>query len=191
MNLYKDGRCEVDSKILVDVTMRGTMWTELHWVDGSWPGKLALAARPRGGEWLHDELTNWRREGVHTVFSLLTPEEEQDLDLTHEKRETQAHGMTFRSFPIPDRQVPDSETRLARVLEKLDNELASGTNVVLHCRQGIGRSGLVAACLFVTKGLDTKAAIKRLSAARGAPVPETNEQRRWIDHFASTFANLK
>ena len=167
------------------------MWTELHWVNGPWPGKLALAARPRGGEWLHDELASWRQEGVDTVFSLLTPEEEQDLDLTREERETKGLGMAFRSFPIPDRQVPDSETRLAKVLEKLDKELASGTNVALHCRQGIGRTGLVAACLLVTKGLDTKAAIKRLSAARGTSVPETTEQRRWIDHFASTVANLK
>jgi protein-tyrosine phosphatase len=128
---------------------------------------------------------------VHTVFSLLTGEEEQDLNLTQENRETRAQGMTFRSFPIPDRQVPDSHARLAKVLEKLDKELASGTNVVLHCRQGIGRSGLVAACLLVTKGLEVKAAIKRLSSARGVQIPETEEQRRWIDHFASTFANLK
>ena len=99
--------------------------------------------------------------------------------------------MAFGSFPIPDRQAPDSETRLAVVLEKLDKELASGKNVVLHCRQGIGRTGLVAACLLVTKGLETKTAIKRLSAARGQSVPETAEQRRWIDHYASTFANLK
>ena len=167
------------------------MWTELHWVDGPWPGKLALAARPRGGEWLHDELANWRQAGANTVFSLLTPEEDRDLDLTHEERETKGQDMGFRSFPIPDRQVPDSETRLARVLEKLDRELASGKNVVLHCRQGIGRTGLVAACLLVTKVLETKTAIKRLSAARGQSVPETAEQRRWIDHYASTFANLK
>ena len=145
------------------------IWTELHWVDGPWPGKLALAARPRGGEWLQDELESWGRAGVHTVFSLLTPEEERDLDLLHEERETKGHGMVFKSFPIPDRQVPDSETKLAKVLEKLDKELASGKNVVLHCRQGIGRSGLVAACLLVTKGLETRTAIKRLSAARGGP----------------------
>ena len=167
------------------------IWTELHWVDGPWPGKLALAARPRGGEWLQDELDSWRRAGVHTVFSLLTTEEERDLDLLDEERETKGHGMAFKSFPSPDRQVPDSETKLAKVLEKLDKELASGKNVVLHCRQGIGRSGLVAACLLVTKGLETRTAIKRLSATRGTPVPETAEQRRWIDHYASTFANLK
>jgi protein-tyrosine phosphatase len=167
------------------------IWSELHWVDGPWPGKLALAARPHGGAWLLDQLTYWRRDGVQTVFSLLTPEEERDLDLTREKRETRALGMGFRSFPIPDCQVPDSEAALAPFLETLDKELKSGRNVALHCYMGIGRSGLVAACLLITKGLDAKAAVKLLSAARGVPIPQTAEQRRWIDRFASTFANLK
>jgi protein-tyrosine phosphatase len=164
-------------------------WTELNWVDGPWLGKLALAARPRGGEWLEDELSAWRGAGVDTVFSLLTNEEEADLDIENEASQSKAHGMRFVSFPIPDRQVPNSESNLAHALEELDQELASGRNVVLHCRQGIGRTGLVAACLFLTKGLDSETAVRRLSAARGIPVPETPEQRQWIDHWAKTFAN--
>jgi len=166
-------------------------WTKLHWVDGPWPGKLALAARPRGGEWLSDEITGWQSAGVDTVFSLLTPEEEEDLELTEEEAQAEAHGVKFLSFPILDRQVPTSEGELTRGLEKLEAELAAGRNVVLHCRQGIGRTGLVTACLFLTKGLDSEAAVKRLSAARGISVPETPEQRRWIDRYASTFADAR
>jgi len=161
------------------------MYTELYWVDGLWPGKLALSARPRGGEWLEDEITAWRRAGVDTVFSLLTEEEETDLDIAGEASQANAHGMGFLSFPILDRQVPDSETGLAKALETLDSELTSGRNVVLHCRQGIGRTGLVASCLLLTKGLDPETAVQRLSATRGIPMPETPEQRLWVDHFAS------
>jgi protein-tyrosine phosphatase len=84
-----------------------------------------------------------------------------------------------------DRQVPESEGGLAAALARVDRELASGKNVVLHCRQGIGRTGLVAACLLLTKGLDPKAAVQRLSSARGLAVPETTEQREWIDRFAA------
>jgi protein-tyrosine phosphatase len=166
-------------------------WTKLHWVDGPWPGMLALAARPRGGEWLADEITGWQSAGVDTVFSLLTAEEEEDLELTEEAAQAESHGVKFLSFPILDRQVPKSEGELTRGLEKLEAELVAGRNVVLHCRQGIGRTGLVAACLFLTKGLDPEAAVERLSAARGIPVPETPEQRRWIDHYASTFADAR
>jgi len=167
------------------------MWTELHWVDGPWPGRLAVASRPRGGDWLEDEMSDWRKAGIDTVLSLLMAEEEQDLDLKNEARKVKAQGMKFMSFPIPDRQVPRSESEVAAIVEKLDADLSSGKNVVVHCRQGIGRTGLVAACLLVTKGLSPGAAVESLSAARGLQVPETAEQRRWIDHYAATLAGTK
>ena len=55
------------------------MRKELYWVDGPWAGKLAMAARPRGGDWLEDDLSSWKQAGTDTVLSLLTPEEEEDL----------------------------------------------------------------------------------------------------------------
>jgi len=91
------------------------MSTQLHWIDGPWPGKLALAARPRGGEWLDDEIQAWRRQGIGVVFSLLTPEEEDDLDIAAEASIARTHGMNFLSFPILDRQVPDSEPSFHRL----------------------------------------------------------------------------
>jgi protein-tyrosine phosphatase len=163
--------------------------TKLHWVDGPWPGKLALAARPRGGEWLEDEIAEWNRARVSTVFSLLEPAEEAELDLAREAELADVYGLYFFSFPIADRQVPASDRQFAEALEQLNAELTAGRNVVLHCRQGIGRTGLVAACLLVTKGSDPQTAIQRLSAARGVPIPETDEQRRWIERYATTLAS--
>jgi protein-tyrosine phosphatase len=162
----------------------------LHWADGPWSGKLALAARPHGGDWLADEIASWR-EGVDIVFSLLTSEEERDLSLSDEAMQVKSRGMQFLSFPISDREVPESPVKVAAALEKLDAALSSGSNVVVHCRQGIGRTGLMAACLLVMKGLKPEAAVKSLSAVRGISVPETAAQRRWIDHYATTLAGTK
>ncbi len=167
------------------------MSTQLYWVNGPWRGKLSLAARPRGGDWLEDEMAEWRRNGVDTVLSLLTPEEEQDLDLKRESQEVGARGMTFASLPIPDRQVPNSESEVSGILDRIEADLSAGKGVVVHCRQGVGRSGLVAACLLVTKGLTPESAVKTVSAARGMSVPETAEQRRWIDHYAAVMAGTK
>ena len=167
------------------------MWTRLYWVDGPWPGRLALSARPRGGDWLADEIAAWRGVDLDTVLSLLTPDEEKDLDLSNEAHEVKRMGMKFLSLPIPDREVPQSESQITATLEKLDADLSAGKNVVVHCRQGIGRSGLVAACLLVTKGFSPGAAVESLSATRGTPIPETPEQRRWLDHYAATFASTK
>jgi protein-tyrosine phosphatase len=117
------------------------------------------------------------------VLSLLTPEEENELALSAESRESQAQGMEFSSHPIPDLQVPRSETELSSTLERVDRALSDGQNVVIHCRQGVGRSGLVAGCLLVSKGNTPDAAIDKLSAARGISIPETTEQRRWIENY--------
>ncbi len=161
------------------------MHKEIYWLDGSWPGKLAVGPRPRGGDWLKDDIAGWKRAHVDGVVSLLTPDEEQDLGLRDEAGEVRAHGMIFTSFPIPDREIPKSEAKLAEVLDSVTRDLSTGKNVLVHCRQGIGRSGLVAACLLVKKGMSPGAAIDSVSAARGVSVPETAEQRAWIDHHSA------
>lgn len=165
------------------------MRTELYWVQGAWPGKLALSPRPRGGDWLQDEIRDWKQLGIHLVLSLLTPEEERELDLRQEADETRAQGLEFLSFPIADRQVPRSESKLATVLESLKTTLAAGRNALIHCRQGVGRTGLVAACLLIGNGISPGAAVAEISSARGVSVPETKEQREWIDHYATAFTN--
>jgi protein-tyrosine phosphatase len=167
------------------------MWTTLYWAQGPWSGKLAVAARPRGGEWLVDEVATWRQAGIGTVLSLLTGEEEKELDLTGEGREVKKSGMKFMSLPIPDRQTPVSEPEVKAAIEKLDADLSSGKNVVVHCRQGVGRSGLIAACLLITKGLSSGAALEAISAARGVTIPETPEQRRWVERYATSLAGAK
>ncbi len=167
------------------------MWKELYWLDEAWPGRLAVSARPRGGDWLKDDIASWKRAGINTVLSLLTSDEERDLDLRDEAGEVRAQGMEFTSFPIPDRQTPRSEAKVAEVLEGITRALSTGKNVLVHCRQGIGRSGLVATCLLVKKGMSPGAAVKSVSAARGLTVPETAEQREWIDHFAVASAGVK
>jgi len=165
--------------------------TKLHWVNGPWRGKLAMAARPRGGDWLPDEIASWRSSGVATVVSLLEEHEERDLDLTAERSEAEKKGLKFISFPIVDRDVPISQSKFRKMLETLHRELASGRSVALHCRQGIGRTGLVAACLLVGEGLAPQEAIERLKSARGVEVPETEQQRRWIVDFAGALATAR
>lgn len=167
------------------------MRKDLYWLDGPWPGKLAMAARPRGGGWLKDDIASWKRSGIGAVLSLLTPEEETDLDIRDEAGEAKVQGIEFGSFPIPDRQVPRSEARWAGVLDEGTGALSAGKNVLVHCRQGIGRSGLVAACLLVRSGMSPGAAVESVSAARGVSVPETAEQRDWIDHYAVALSSMK
>ena len=167
------------------------MWKDLYWLEGPWQGRLAVGPRPRGGDWLKDDVAKWKRAGINSVLSLLTPEEERDLELGGEAAEVRAQELDFASFPIPDRQIPRSEAKFSEVLESAARDLSAGKNVLVHCRQGIGRSGLAAACLLVKNGLSPGAAVDSISAARGLAVPETTEQRDWINHYAAALTGTK
>src|SRR5256885_568555 len=79
------------------------MRTELTWIEGPWPGRLAIMPRPRGGDWLEDEIQSWRQSGVDVIISLLTREEQTELSLADEEELCRANGMEFVSFPIVDR----------------------------------------------------------------------------------------
>src|SRR5262245_62682593 len=112
------------------------MRTEPFWVPGPWPGRLAIMPRPRGGDWLEDEIKAWRRARVDVVVSLLTSDEVADLDLADERKLCLANGIRFESFPIADRGVPSSREAFAALVARLVEQLGEGKSIVVHCRQG-------------------------------------------------------
>ena len=160
------------------------MKPNIYWIPGPWLGKLAILGRPRGGDWLIDEVAGWRDAGVHLVVSLLSEEETRKLGLDDEAHEVAASGLNFINFPINDYDVPSSEGALRELVHKLEGLLAQGQNVGVHCRAGVGRSSLVAACLLVDHGEDTEISFQRISTARGLAVPDTLAQREWVSEFA-------
>jgi hypothetical protein len=68
----------------------------------------------------------WRRFGIDTVVSLLTGEEEQELDLVDEAAEARKHDLDFISYPIPDRGIPANPSTLPDLLETVHRELQHG-----------------------------------------------------------------
>lgn len=156
------------------------MTPDLYWISGPWRGKLAISARPRGADWLEDEVSGWRRAGIDSVVSLLEPSEDAQLQLERESEFAEHSGLTFISFPIPDRGVPAANSKATALLSRIRTELAEGKNVAVHCRQGIGRSGLIAAGVLILSGLQVNDAIHVVSSARGLTVPETRVQADWL-----------
>jgi protein-tyrosine phosphatase len=164
------------------------MPAKVFWVSGPWRGRLGILPRPRGGEWLGDETTAWREAGIDVVVSLLEPEEEAQLALEGEGDAATVSGIAFRSFPIPDRGVPTTPESVAELANEIIDALKAGRNVAVHCRQGIGRSGMIVGGVLVASGKDLTAALKAIKESRGLEVPETEEQRRWLGDFASWLA---
>ncbi|QEL17088.1 protein-tyrosine phosphatase family protein [Limnoglobus roseus] len=162
------------------------MKTELHWITADWPGRLAIMPRPRGGDWLEDEVQAWRRAEVSGVVSLLVADEVADLGLAEESHLCRANGIHFTAFPIADRDVPTSREAFSAFIADIGMRLASGETIAVHCRQGIGRAATVAICALVAAEVEVETAVRHVSAARGCPVPETAEQREYIAAFAKS-----
>lgn len=167
------------------------MRTELYWILGPWPGRLAIVPRPRGGDWLEDEIYSWRQSGIDILVSALTREENVELDLLQEKEECEKAEMEFVTFPIADRGVPLSAKSTQDLVRRLERELVGGKKIAIHCRQGVGRSSLLAACVLVVGGVNPVTAWERIAATRGCMVPDTSEQKDWVARFArDNFAAL-
>ena len=158
--------------------------TPIHWVAGLEPYRLGLMARPRGGENLHIEVEAWRRAGVGVVVSLLEPSEVRELQLQEQETLCAEHGIEFRSFPIPDRGTPASSRELSRFIDALHDQLLAGKAVAVHCRAGIGRTGLVAACLAHRLDVPVEDVFHVLSRSRGLAMPDTTAQVEWVEQYA-------
>lgn len=87
-------------------------------------------------------------------------------------------GIPWLHLPIPDGGVPDKwfEEEWESVGRELRTILTGGGRVLLHCGNGLGRSGLVAARLLVEFGMDPCPAFAAVRQARpGAILTEEQE----------------
>ena len=154
--------------------MRPTLYT----VDHPGRGRLSTMAKPRGGDWLHDEMAALKASGIDILVCALTRPELDETGLGAEAQEARNAGLQFVSIPIPDRDIPDLATVLT-TLRQLAEQLRGGAHIATHCRFGIGRASLLAAALLVLGGVEPDVAWHQLERARGLAVPDTAEQRQW------------
>lgn len=153
---------------------------DIFWINGNGSPHLAIVPRPHGDELLEDEMKRLRQGGIDTVVSLLEPDEADLLGLAHEEAACAEAGLHFLSYPIPDRNVPADLAAFRAFIDGLARRIAEGEHVGVHCRGCIGRSSIVSACVLMHLGWRAQAALIAITHARGLPVPDTEEQERWI-----------
>jgi len=138
-------------------------------------------ARPRGGEWLSDEMEQLRATGVDVLVSMLTTGEAYLLGLAREEAEARAAGLEFITSPTVDRALPSEADAFRDLVRRLVAEMDQGRQVVVHCRMGIGRSSMVVAAMLMARGVGAREAWASVSAARGFDVPDSPAQREWVE----------
>ena len=158
------------------------MSADIYWIADVPAGRLAILGRPRSGDWLADEIADWKVAGLTDVVSLLEDHEIRELELIQEAAITQQVGLSFEQFAIPDRGVPVSSEATHALWNRLGTKVRAGRSVGIHCRASIGRAGLIVVGVLLRLGVPESIAWQRASAARGRPVPDTDEQRLWVSN---------
>ncbi len=143
-------------------------------------GSLAISAMPgREGDYAGDlqHIHDWQ-PGL--VITMTTDAELVEYGARHLGTDIQGMGSRWAHLPVADFGAPPPEIqdRWSKVGESARAALAGGGRVLVHCKGGCGRSGMIALRLLVEMGEDRFEALNRLRAVRSCAV-ETKGQLQW------------
>jgi ADP-ribosylglycohydrolase len=164
---------------------------ETYWVV---PGRLLVGEHPgsRSRAQALDRVRRFVAAGITCFIDLTEPDETPQYEPLLPVKSPSGVAVKYVREPITDHGVPAGVEQMARIVGSIDDALADGHNIYLHCRAGIGRSALAVGCWLAEKRGSTAAAEAELAelwqqAAQSsfwARIPETDAQveylRRWL-----------
>ena len=136
---------------------------------GSWERDLGLDMRA---------IVDW---GATTLVSLMEAHEFPMLKVPNLGDAAEEAGLEWHHLPIPDVKTPKERferlwTYSGHVLRK---KLTSGETIVVHCRGGLGRTGMIAGRLAIEFGEAPEEALRRVREVRKGTV-ETPAQEAYV-----------
>ena len=159
------------------------MSVKIYWIETyTNAARLGIMARPRGNEWLTDEIASLKKQNVNFLVSLLESGEIEELGLWQEESICMKYGIDFANLPIADRNIPKNDGKVDLFINLMSAKIDEGQSIVIHCRMGIGRSSIIAGSILLQKehNSNAKGIIDRITSVRGLKVPDTGDQIAWL-----------
>ncbi len=126
--------------------------------------------------------------GIDSFISLAEADEMGDYrPLLEQRANIKGTSVNCITFPIVDLGLPEPGT-MRLILDTIDQTLAKGDRIYLHCIGGIGRTGMVVGCYLVRHGRSGTEAVQQIHdywrsepARRYIPMsPETPAQVQFV-----------
>ena len=146
------------------------------------PGKVCEGLY--GGTWDRDLTTDieailaW---GGSTLITLMETHEFDLLGVPKFPKTLKGSNLKWLHLPIKDMQTPDKafENSWSKVGPSLHQKLKDGESIVIHCRGGLGRTGLLAARMLCEAGVNPTEAVAKIRTARLNSI-ETYAQEHYV-----------
>ena len=128
------------------------------------------------------------QSGIDAVLTLAPAEEISEHGVPHMHDVFLKNAVSWTHFPIRDFDIPsDADTKAWSALETILSErLKNGGSVLIHCRAGFGRSGMMAARLLIACGSPPDDAVKTVRNARPGTI-ETPAQLDWARNAGDSY----
>ena len=154
----------------------------------SLPGRIGLTLAPgkKDDAWERDLVADVARlretYDTSVLVSLVGDAELELLGIPDLDWVARSRGVRVCQLPVVDGGVPENGSDVVGLVRMALATAEVGDTVVVHCRGGLGRSGLFAACCLIALGHDPASAIHRVRATRPGAV-ETLAQERFVEQF--------
>ncbi|WP_082478987.1 ADP-ribosylglycohydrolase family protein [Methylobacterium sp. Leaf102] len=115
------------------------------------------------------------------VVTLMEAHELARVGIAEIGTEVRRRHMEWHHVPIVDVSVPDAafEAAWPALSGRLRSLITRGARVLVHCRGGLGRSGMLVARLLAEDGMDPREAIDAVRTVRPGAI-ETPAQEHWV-----------
>jgi len=141
-------------------------------------GQLAISPVPGRFGTYADDLAALAAWGANLVVSLTSDAEMAQAGADRMANDLAAKGIAWRPWTITDCGVPDPGADWAGLAADTGACLDKGQRVLVHCKGGCGRSGMVVLRLIIAHGESADQALKKLRHIRPCAV-ETDAQMDW------------
>lgn len=157
------------------------------------PGMKLFSTLDLYDDRIENDLQSIRNWGAAAIVTLLELRELAMLGVADLPDRVHSMNMHWLHLPIKSMDLPDEtfENGWKLAGPQLLQLLSDGQRILIHCKEGVGRSGVVAARILIESGVDPATALRTVRKARPGCLTLTSHENYCYDlvHAATPAAD--